>query len=210
MSPVTLDHARAALALKDFDVVAAQRRMAPEPKVLRRSAQMPGEARRASVMVLLFPGADGLTFPLMQRTRNPLDKHSGQISLPGGSQEPGESTIDTALRETREELGVNQPVQILGELTCLYIPPSDFEVRPVVGYVEARPAWALDATEVVEALEFPVAWLFDDARKVVEDWDYQGRALRVPWYNAHGRKVWGATAIILSEFENRLRQVINS
>jgi 8-oxo-dGTP pyrophosphatase MutT (NUDIX family) len=149
-------------------------------------------------------------FALIRRTQNPHDVHSGQISLPGGSQEGDETPVQTALREAREELGVDLPVQVLGQLTCLYIPPSDFEVRPIVGYIAKHPAWKPDQTEVVEVLECPLVWLFDDAHKVIEDWERDGQIIQVPWYNVNGHKVWGATAIILSEFEHRLRQVFNA
>jgi 8-oxo-dGTP pyrophosphatase MutT (NUDIX family) len=217
MISVTLDHIRAALALDNFDVPAAQRRMAPESRTMRRSSQRDGDPRRASVLILLFPGdssgenegESGLAFALMQRTQNPHDRHSGQISLPGGAQEPGETVIETALRETREELGVDGPMQILGQLTCLYIIHSDFEVRPVVGYVSTHPVWVPDAAEVVDVIECPVAWLLDDDRKVVEDWVIDGQVRRVPWYDVHGRKVWGATAMILSEFEHRLKHILS-
>ncbi|MBN1565313.1 MAG: CoA pyrophosphatase [Anaerolineae bacterium] len=190
--------------------------MAPEQRAMRRSSRRAGEPRRASVLILLFPGnraaktEAGLTFALIQRTTNPHDRHSGQISLPGGAQEPGETVIETALRETREELGVMSPVQILGTLTCLYILHSDFEVRPVVGYVPEHPQWQPDAAEVVEVIECPLAWLLDDDRKVVEHWTLDGQTRRVPWYDVQGRKVWGATAMMLSEFEHRLKYVLAS
>jgi 8-oxo-dGTP pyrophosphatase MutT (NUDIX family) len=203
---VQLEQVRAALALENFDVLAAQRRMAPQPRSLRRSRNRPGQPRQAGVLVLLYPAAD-LAFALIRRTQNPRDVHSGQISLPGGSQEANETPVETALREAKEELGFNEPVQILGSLACLYIPPSDFEVRPTVGYIDHRPVWTPDQSEVVEVLECPLEWLFDDTRKVIEDWDRDGQTVHVPWYNVHDHKVWGATAIILSELEHRLRQV---
>ncbi len=200
-----LDQVQAALTLADFDAPAAQRLMAPVPRPLRRSDQRSGQARQASVLILLYPAEAGLALVLTRRTANPHDVHSGQISLPGGSQEPGEAIVQTALRETQEELGLDRPVQILGFLTCLYIPPSDFEVHPVVGYVAARPVWKPDTREVAEVLECPLDWLFDEAHKTVEEWDFGGEKVTVPWYDVSGHKVWGATAIILSEFEQRLR-----
>jgi len=96
---------------------------------------------------------------------------------------------------------------VLGRLTSLYIPPSDFEVHPVVGFVPARPAWQPDPREVDEVLECPVAWLLEDSRKVTEEWTFEGVGVRVPWYDVQGHKVWGATAMILSEFEMRLKTV---
>lgn len=206
---ITLNQVRAALALEDFDVTAAQRYMAPEPRPMRRGGQQAGSPRQAAVMVLFYPGHDQeLTFALLRRTINPHDKHSGQISFPGGSQEVGETAVQTALRETQEEIGVGGPVTIVGKLTSLYIPPSDFDVYPVVGYIAEHPVWHPDPLEVAEILECPVAWLFDETRKSVGHWDVSGFTMRVPWYNVRGHKVWGATAIILSELEHRLRQTL--
>ena len=99
-------------------------------------------------------------------------------------------------------------MDIIGSLTCLYITPSDFEVRPVVGHVKQRPVWVPDQAEVVEVIECPLDWLLDDAHKRIEDWERNGEVMRVPWYDVHGHKVWGATAIILSELEHRLRVVM--
>jgi 8-oxo-dGTP pyrophosphatase MutT (NUDIX family) len=210
MHLITLTEVRDALTLTDFDVEAAQRRMAPQSRSLRRSRQKAGEPRRASVLVLLFPYGEDLAFALVRRSENERDVHSGQIGLPGGAREAGETLIQTAIRETREELGVERPIEILGQLTCLYIPPSDFEVRPVVGYVPVRPSWSPDPVEVVEVIECPLGWLLDDEHKIVEDWDYNGQTLRVPWYDVGGHRVWGATAIMLSELEQRLRRIMKS
>jgi 8-oxo-dGTP pyrophosphatase MutT (NUDIX family) len=205
MSP-ELDQVQAALALADFDAPAAQRLMAPIPRAMRRSDQRSVKSRQASVLILLYPAEAGLALVLTRRTTNPNDVHSGQISLPGGSQEPGEAIVQTALRETQEELGLDCPVQILGFLADLYIPPSDFEVHPVVGYVASRPVWKPDTHEVTEVLECPLVWLLDETHKTVEEWDYHGDKVIVPWYHVSGHKVWGATALILSEFEQRLRR----
>jgi 8-oxo-dGTP pyrophosphatase MutT (NUDIX family) len=183
--------------------------MAPRHRRLRRRTDRPGQPRQAGVLVLLYPAEAGLTFALIRRTSNPHDVHSGQISLPGGAREGDETPIETALREAREELGIEGPVEILGSLTCLYITPSDFEVRPTVGCVQKHPVWVPDQGEVVEVIECPLVWLMDDAHKMVEDWERNGEIMQVPWYNVRGHKVWGATAIILSEFEHRLRAVTN-
>src|SRR5512139_2626836 len=99
MTQVQLEQVRAALALADFDAVAAQRQMTPQPRVLRRNDNLSGQPRQASVLLLLFPTDAGLTFVLTRRTEFPGDVHSGQISFPGGSREPGETPVQTALRE---------------------------------------------------------------------------------------------------------------
>ncbi|MBN1200475.1 MAG: CoA pyrophosphatase [Anaerolineae bacterium] len=209
MRQIHLDTVRAALALENFDSLAAQRQMAPQPRSLRRSPKQPGQSRQAGVLTLLFPAATGLSLVLIRRAENPHDIHSRQIGLPGGAQEPGETPVQTALRETREELGIHHTIDLLGTLTPLYIPPSDFEVHPVVGYVDIHPRWKPDTSEVAGVLECPLAWLLDDNHKVFEDWDWHGDTLHVPWYNVHGHQVWGATAIILSEFEQRVRCVLD-
>jgi 8-oxo-dGTP pyrophosphatase MutT (NUDIX family) len=207
---VTLAQVHAALALTPFDVSAAQRRMAPQPRTLFRNPNRPEQPRQAAVLILLFPSPTGLAFVLTRRAEHPQDVHSGQISLPGGSQEAGETIQQTALRETHEELGINPTsIQLIGTLSTLYIPPSDFDVHPVVGYIAAPPQCVLDPIEIAEVIECPLDWLLDDTKKVVEDWDINGLQLRVPWYDIHGHRVWGATAIILSEFEQRLWQFVD-
>lgn len=206
--PITPDDVRAAIGLEGFDVATAHRLMSPQPRVLDRPATRPGQPRQASVLLLVFPAEDGLSLLLTRRAEHPNDVHSGQISLPGGSQEPGETPIETALREAREEVGFAGEAEILGLLTPIYIPPSDFYVHPVAAYVDYRPAWSPDPREVVAVIECPVITLLNDALKVIEDWNVHNTHLRVPWYNVNGHQVWGATAIILSEFEQRLRAVL--
>ncbi len=206
---LTLAQVKVALALPGFDSESAQRRMAPRPRAMQRSNERAGLPRRAGVLVLLYPTPEGLAFALERRAANPRDVHSGQISLPGGAREGDETPLATALREAREEMGIGAPVEILGRLCALYIPPSDFEVHPFVGYVAPRPRWQPDSTEVVEVIDCPLAWLLDDGRKMVEEWEVSGATLCVPWYNVCGHKVWGATAIILSELEQRLRAVLD-
>ncbi|WP_119072479.1 NUDIX hydrolase [Aggregatilinea lenta] len=204
----TVEAIRAAMALPDFDAVAAQELMAPQPRPLRRSPSTPGQPRLASTLILLYPGEEGLSLVLTRRAEHPHDVHSGQISLPGGSQEPGETPLQTALREANEEVGFADDAEILGTLTPIYIPPSDFRVVPVVVYAAAHPAWTIDPVEVAAVIECPVTDLLDDRLKVVEDWDLRGYRMRVPWYNIQGNRVWGATAIILSELEQRLRAAL--
>ncbi len=208
MTFLTLAQIRAALALPGFDAEAAQRLMAPRPRAMRRSERRAGSPRQASVLVLLYPLDGELAVVLVRRAAHPQDVHSGQIGLPGGAREPGETALQAAMREAREELGLREPVDVLGQLTQVYIPPSDFEVTPIVGHVALHPVWQPDAAEVVEVIECPLAWLLDDARKVVEEWPVGASSMHVPWYNIAGHKVWGATAIIFSELEQRLRLVL--
>jgi 8-oxo-dGTP pyrophosphatase MutT (NUDIX family) len=207
IASISLAQVRAALALPDFASEAAQRRMAPRPRTMSRSDERSGLPRQASVLVLLYPAGEGLAFALERRATNPHDVHGGEIGLPGGAREGDETPLATALREAREEMGVSTPIEVLGRLRTLYIPPSDFDVHPFVGYAAPRPVWQPDSSEVAEVLDCPLAWLLDDGRKRCDEWEVHGAMVLVPWYDLFGHKVWGATAIILSELEQRLRAV---
>ncbi len=205
---ITLQHVREALALPDFDAPAAWRRMTLEPNI-RRTTPPPGEAvRQAGVLVLLYPAQGALTLLLIRRTPDP-GVHSGQVGFPGGAQEAEDADCTaTALREACEEVGVCGPVAVLGHLTPLYIPPSRYLVTPTVGAVPARPAFRPNAQEVAALLELPLPELLDDRRKRAEDWELGGAVFRVPFYDVGGHAVWGATALMLSELEARLRAVL--
>ena len=180
--------------------IAAQIRLAPEYRVESLRAATPADARAAGVLLLLYPDSSGWCFPLMKRVEDGL-VHGGQISLPGGSQEPGESLRETALREACEEIGAAcAEAKVLGQLSTLYIPPSNFLVTPMVGCVERRPDFCCDPREVAELIEVPLSTLFD--RDVVkrEPWSLRGVTVEVPFFQIGPHKVWGATAMILSEF----------
>lgn len=204
--PLTLDLVRRALALPGFDHEAAWQRMAPRPRVMRRSPDLPGQARPAAVLLLLYPAGDNLAFILTRRTET-VAAHRGQISLPGGAHDAGDASLEaTALRETEEELAIHpDQVELLGSLAPLYVIVSDFEIYPFVGCTEQRPLFNPSPGEVAALLEVPLRSLVDDRCKDREDWDFGGFSLDVPFYRLGSSVVWGATAIILSEFEMRLR-----
>ncbi|NDJ53589.1 MAG: CoA pyrophosphatase [Chloroflexi bacterium] len=205
----TLETVRQALALPDFDAESAWRKMAPRPRALNRAPQRTGAARPAGVLILLYPKEGQWTFVLTRRTEN-LRHHRGQISLPGGRLEAGETVVEAALRETCEELSVclDESV-ILGQLTQAYLPVSDYNVTPVVATVDHRPTFIPDPNEVAAVHEMTLAMLVDDGSKVEEPWTFEGFELEVPYYRVEEQAVWGATAIMLSEFEWRLRSVLN-
>ncbi len=204
---VTFNDLDAALALPDFDPVPAQMRMVPP---VRRFVPPEGVTpRTAGVLVLIYPEADGLHILLTRRTEA-LRSHSGQISFPGGRYSPDQddSFTATALRETCEELGLCDDVRILGSLSRLYIPPSNFEVYPTVAALDAPPRCIPNPDEVAEVFSLPIRDLLDANTKQSEDRPYQGSPISVPYYAVRGHKVWGATAAMLSELESRLRTVL--
>lgn len=167
--------------------------------LLERYLTMPA-CRHAGALLLLYPREGALHFPLTRRTES-VETHKGQISLPGGSQENGESLEQTALREAQEEVGADPAqVEVLGALSPVYIPPSNFCLHPFVGYTQYRPDFQMFAAEVAEIIEAPLAALLDPASAREEDWDVQGQTRHVPFYQIGPHKVWGATAMVLAEF----------
>jgi 8-oxo-dGTP pyrophosphatase MutT (NUDIX family) len=176
--------------------------MAPGPSGSRDPLEPAPSPRQSAVLLLLFPAAEDLALVLIRRSQQ-VYHHRGQIALPGGSQEAGDGSLwCTALRETQEELGVGpEAVVLLGQLTPLYISGSHFQVQPFVGYVAQAPVWSPEPVEVDEVLELPLARLSDPSIKRVGEWSYQQGTRRVPYYQAGAHAIWGATAMMLSEFE---------
>jgi 8-oxo-dGTP pyrophosphatase MutT (NUDIX family) len=201
---ITLDHIAAAVNLANFDTDAAQLRMAPgRPRTGKNE-----NTRQAGVLILLYPEAADLYIVLTRRTET-LSGHSGQVSFPGGRRDPtDESFTATALRETCEELGVCEGITVIGALSPIYIPPTDFEVFPTVAYMPQRPLYRPNLDEVAEVIGLPLATLLDEGNKREEEWSFQNMRIKVPFYLVGDHKVWGATATMLSEFEHRLRAVV--
>jgi 8-oxo-dGTP pyrophosphatase MutT (NUDIX family) len=161
-------------------------------------------ARLSSVLILLYPGQENgePSIVLIQRPKYE-GVHGGQISLPGGRFEPGDDNLQaTALRETREEIGMDtSSVQILGKLTELYIPPSNNLVQPYIGYIKYRPEFIADPKEVDDIIEIRIADLLNDSnRKRKKVRLRTGIQLLVPSFMIKGHIIWGATAMILNEF----------
>jgi 8-oxo-dGTP pyrophosphatase MutT (NUDIX family) len=212
-SSPSLEVVRRALELPDFDTETAQRLMAPRPRAFRRPPSREGDARLGGVLLLLYPSRNGsgeLSFVLTRRA-DTLANHRGQVSFPGGAKEAGETLVEAALREAHEELDVSlSPSDVIGQLTSIYIFPSDYQVHPFVAYAPTHPVFKANPTEVAEVLEMSLDELLDESTKVVERWTVQDIEMDVPFYSLNGHAIWGATAIMLSEFEQRLKQIVAS
>jgi len=186
---------------RDLPGEAAHRKAIPAGYT-RGSIAKGAASSEASVLLALHPGdAPGqIFFPLILRPAQML-LHAGQVSLPGGARNAGETPIECALREAWEEVGLRpETVRVLGRLTPITIPVSSYRVEIVVGWTPVRPAYSLHEREVLKIV------LGDPARLVEEgpsDWvetSGPGGTWRHPAYLVEGEKVWGATALIVAEF----------
>jgi 8-oxo-dGTP pyrophosphatase MutT (NUDIX family) len=159
----------------------------------------------AAVLLLVVNRADGPAVVFTQRTADLAD-HAGQISFPGGRAHPEDAgPAETALREAREEVGLDpRAVDLLGELPD-YHTSTGFRVRPVVGWVEPPLEFTPDPREVADVFEVPLAFLLDEANHRHESAYYRGRLRKywaMPW---RGRFIWGATAGMLVTFHRIVR-----
>ena len=163
-----------------------------------------GDAIAAAVLVPVVNRATGPTLLLTQRTDH-LSDHAGQISFPGGRAEPEDvDRIDTALRETAEEIGLApRHVEVLGFLPE-YWTITGYRVTPVVGWVEPPLSLTLDSYEVAEAFEVPLEFLMDPAMHEQRSYDYQGRRRSYFAMQHDGRLIWGATAAMIVNLQRIL------
>ena len=156
-------------------------------------------ARPAATLLAIYPGSDGeLVIPLTVR-RAEMRAHAGEVSLPGGAVDAADASPEAAaLREAWEEVGLEpELVRIAGELDDVWIPVSNFELRPFVGTVERRPLLVPHDAEVAAIVELPLAALFDPDVVGTEEFESRGLRLRAGAYRYGGVRVWGATALTL-------------
>lgn len=180
--------------------LAAQRLMAPVGRIPDGYNPNPPGARQSAVLLLLAPEERGESvLVLIERAHNG-GPHAGQIALPGGVQEPEDRDLcATALRETREEVGARVPrAAVIGALSRIYIPVSNFSIQPLVAAVPSFPLLQPEPGEVASILTPSISQIAESGGTMVVPRD--GQALRVPAYRLGSATVWGATAMILSEF----------
>ena len=164
-------------------------------------------ARPAAVLILLFPFEDEIQFFLTKRTED-VEHHKGQISLPGGIRENNESLNETALRETKEEVGIDSTkIIISGSLTPFFIPVTGYIVHPFIGWCKEKPSTKIHDVEVNQLFSVSITELMDEKILQTEQWNIRGYDAIVPYYNFGKCKVWGATAAILSEFKSILEDI---
>ncbi len=176
-----------------------QYRMAPEFRGIPVSPS--GKIRKAAVMICIFPRKEDLKIIFFKRSDYD-GPHGGQVSFPGGMFEEKDMDLaETAIRETMEEIGLKiDKSAILGALTPLQIPVSNMFVQPFVGFYPSEPVFTIEKREVDYLIISSIAELLDSTIIRKERWMLHGRELEVPFYKVNENIIWGATAMMLSEF----------
>jgi 8-oxo-dGTP pyrophosphatase MutT (NUDIX family) len=195
----TIDRLRDGFS-RELPGAAAQDILTPIPRREWPTSFNPARIRNAAGLLLIFPRDDHAHIVLTVRAGT-LGRHSGQVSLPGGVIEPGETFEHAALREAHEEVALAPAgVYMLGALTPLDIPVSGFRLHPIVAAIDAPPVLAPSDREVARILDVPVDDLMNDRhlRSTVRVRD--GHELRVPAFHVAGEEIWGATAMVVAEF----------
>ena len=168
--------------------------------------------KKSAVLILLYPDAGSriVKTVLIHRPENEIGAHAGQVSFPGGGYEyPDIDLSVTALRETEEEIGVDRKtVSLIGPLTPLYIPVSNYMVHPFVGISRYRPDFSIHHQEVAGLLECEVSTFLSSQNKgtTLKHIKVTKQEMEVPCYLVNGKIIWGATAMILAEMEELLRR----
>lgn len=172
--------------------------------VRRTYKPAPEDARVACVMCLFYEKNNEPHVAFIQRTsKNTNDRHAGQIGLPGGKAEESDSSHEeTARRETEEEIGIKGvDIDVLGALTPLYIPVSNFQVYPFIGYLDYKPAFNRQVEEVDDILEIPFSTLLKKENRQTKDMRFGENVILkdVPYFDLGEHVLWGATAMMMSE-----------
>jgi len=168
------------------------------------------DAIQSAVLILLYEENGVICFTLTERTQT-VEHHRGQISLPGGARETDEKLSSTAIRETQEEIGIYAyDVDLIGALSPLFVPVTGFIINPFVGIInenfDPQPA----PEEVETVISVHVNELLNDDNELQEKRNLRGYDVNIPYFLLSGHKVWGATAMILSEFKTVLKEVMDA
>jgi len=191
----------------------AQFQMAPLARQQPEMASVESKScREAAVLALFYPCSKGKAKLLLTVRPDAMKKHAGQVAFPGGRREPGESLSDTALRETEEEIFVpGHTIELIGELTPLYIPPSNFCVYPFVGFVDTRPDMNVTSEEVAAMFGVRAHELILPEKRRFFPSNVAGQERNIPFFDFNGYQIWGATAMMMAELaaviDPTLRQV---
>lgn len=174
--------------------------------------EIPEDRKLACVLILLIPKDGDWHVTFIERVSDiPDDPHAGQLGFPGGKFEDSDySYQDCALREAEEEIGVNQSeIGIIGELSSLYVNVSNFLIYPFIGFMGDEPEFSLQRAEVSNVFTMPVSHFIGSKNKKKTNLEVRGMTLKdVPYYEVNNKILWGATAMMMSEFEHLLEKIV--
>jgi len=176
----------------------SHQKMMPPNRKMRAAGNDKKRLKPSSVLLLLYAEKNELFTCLIKRPPT-MTHHAGQVALPGGRIEPGETAIETARRETWEEIGIgSEKIEILGSLSELFVDVSGFIIRPFVGWVTGPPLFKINKAEVEKTLLFPLLKYKDNLEET--ELETASGILKVPCFRFESEIIWGATAMILAEF----------
>jgi len=185
----------------------AHKKMFIKTKINRIDDYSKNKIRAAAVLILLYPYKKDWYFFLTRRS-NSVGHHKGQISLPGGVVEKNESYQYTSIRETHEEIGISMnEINIIGNLSSLHVPVSNFQIFPFIGYLDRKPDTTLNLNEVKEIFSVPINQLISDKSLKTQEKLFSNEFLTVPYFSLCNEMVWGATSAILSEFKSTIKDI---
>lgn len=185
---------------------AAQKKMAPSNRQSKPEMD-PRTCILSAVLLCLYPIRNEWYICFMKRT---VDHrvHSGQISFPGGKYEKSDYLLqETAIREAKEEMNIElSGKNIVGTLSSLYVPPSNFYIHPYVACLPKSPDFKANPNEVEEIIEVKLSELFQEQSKKTKAISREAISFDIPYYKVGNHQIWGATAMILSEFEQMMQK----
>ena len=185
--------------------VKSHSKMAPKGRIPVNYEAEPTGAKKSSVLILLYENDNQIYIPFIERS-NDGSTHSGQIALPGGKREPDDKNyINTAYREAYEEIGIDPAhLEYAGSLSPLYIPISNFIVYPIIAFSNSLPQFTINTNEVkklhILSLDMLIKAKAENRKMTIKEQKYS-----IPFYSINSTDIWGATAMIVSEFIDILK-----
>jgi 8-oxo-dGTP pyrophosphatase MutT (NUDIX family) len=197
---------------KPLPGITSHLKMAPEhrAKELEDASSQKPTAKKSAVMILFFIDKQKNTKIIFIRRSDYVGIHAGQMGLPGGRyEEEDKDTLITALRETTEEIGISaEKIEVVGKLSGIYIPSSNFFVDPYIGFLKEKPEYTIDAREVKEVVEINLSDLIKEDAVRYKHFVTHGKSQTTlaPYYLIDNVEIWGATAMIISELIDIIKE----
>jgi 8-oxo-dGTP pyrophosphatase MutT (NUDIX family) len=185
----------------------AHMKMIPKGRIIDEN---PRQKRNAAVAILIYPNGEGEEELILIKRNEYEGHHSGQVSFPGGKEDKEDNNlVSTAIRECYEEIGVSlSEKNLIGALTPVYVMVSEFMIYPFVFFYPSVPDLQLDPNEVKYTINCPLYKLLDRTIRKEKTMSILGQDIEVPFFYIEGETVWGATAMVLSEFVEILLRVV--